>query len=163
MVKRISRKIPYLNNLIAKEFAILDSLQSKVASQDVPKTSEECFALFLLKWLQKTITPDFLDSKFKQLNEKGIFGSFKVNQENNSDYDKQVFLNNLIQKYLEASSLKMLNKKLLKNITTIIIELQNNKNEISQKQYEALLFFEYCHTFSSVSQWKGFTNERLLV
>lgn len=93
MVKRISRKIPYLNNLIAKEFAILDSLQSKVASQDVPKTSEECFALFLLKWLQKTITPDFLDSKFKQLNEKGIFGSFKVNQENNSDYDKQVFLN----------------------------------------------------------------------
>lgn len=95
----------------------------------------------------KTITPDFLDSKFKQLNEKGIFGSFKVNQENNSDYDKQVFLNNLIQKYLEASSLKMLNKKLLKNITTIIIELQNNKNEISQKQYEALLFLNIATRF----------------
>lgn len=163
MAIRTSSKIPYLQNLIIKEFAILDSLQSKVASQDVPKTSEERFALFLLKWLKRTITPDFLDSKFKQLNEKGIFGSFNVNQENNSDYDKQSFHNNLIRNFFEVSSLNILNKKQLKNITNIIREIQNDKSKISQKQYEALLFLEYCHTFSSISQWKGFTNERLLV
>ncbi len=163
MVKRISRKIPYLNNLIAKEFAILNSLQSKVISQDVPKISEERFALFLLKWLKKTITPDFLDSKFKQLNEKGIFCSFNADYENNSDHDKQSFHNNLIISLFEVSSLNILNKKQLKNITNIIQEIQNDKSKISPKQYEALLFLEYCHTFSSISQWKGFTNERLLI
>lgn len=163
MIKRISRKIPYLNNLIVKEYEILYSLQSKVSSNSTPKTPEEHFALFLLKWLQKTITPDFLNSKFKQLYKNGIFGCYNPEQENNSDYDKRLIINNLIKQLIEVSSLNVLNRKQLKDITDSIRELQNDKSEISQQQYDTLLFLEYCCMFSSASQWKEFTNERLLV
>lgn len=163
MVKRISRKTPYLNNLIVNEYTILQSLQSKATSKDNPKIQEECFALFLLKWLQKTITPDFLEGKFKQLYERGVFGYYNPEQENDSDYDKQSILNNLIREFVEVSSLNILNKKQLKNITDIIRESQPDKSKISRQQYEALLFLEFCRMFSSVIQWKEFTNERLLV
>lgn len=160
---RISKKVPYLNRLIAEEYKILYSLQSKVSSQNTPQTPEERFALFLLKWLQKVITPEFLESKFKQLNEKGIFGCYNTEQENNSDYDKQTILNGLIRGFIDASSSKILNKKQLGYITTIILELQNDKSEISQQQYSALLFLEYCCIFSSVIPMKEFTNEQLLI
>lgn len=163
IMTRISKKVPYLNRLIAEEYKILYSLQSKVSSQNTPQTPEERFALFLLKWLQKVITPEFLESKFKRLNEKGIFGCYHAEQENNSDYDKQSILNGLIRGLSDASSLKILNKKQLSYIATIILELQNNKGGISQIQYNALLFLEYCCIFSSVIQMKEFTNEQLLV
>ena len=163
MVERISRKTPYLHNLIANEYTILQSLLSKATSKDNPQTQEECFALFLLKWLQKTITSDFLDNKFKQLYERGIFGYYNPEQENDSESNKQSILNNLIRKFVEVSSLNILNKKQLKNITDLIRDSQYDKSKLYRQQYEALLFLEFCHMFSSVIQWEEFTYERLLV
>lgn len=160
MATRI-RKTPYRAVFVDKEYEILCSIYKENASDIPPKTPEEHFALFLLKWLKIRFTPDVLKNTFEYLMKSRPFYTYTDNYDESKYNIKSVILK-LQGEFIYMICLKAFDKELFRSFRDLLGLLHYGKSELSKEDYENLLFLEYCYSFSYECQFDDQTERSLL-